>query len=159
MSGEESHQKRVLQIVPAQPDTWLAHVFEIAFGKKDRDRRVGWQSSVVSAYEVSAVAVDCWALVDTIDRDGEPAQEIIPLCMAWTLTAQDDGDLVDIATRQRREEITFDAERDRRQTQRVLVVRAQTVEEACKLAEQQIPPSGPVRTVVGGSGNERPNRP
>lgn len=141
--ADDEPPQRILQLVPAQPNTWLVNVHEVAFGTSEGPRG-GWRTNVVTRYEITTDPVDCWALIDTVDPNGVPTQAVAPLCMSWMLAAQHAEHLAAIATPDRRG-TAFDHDRGRREVHRVMAVRAGSAEEARQLAEQKHPPSGPIR--------------
>lgn len=129
---------RVLQVIPAHPDTWVATVSESAIGSQAGT--AGWQATKVTSYEVSVTPVDCWALVHIEGDEGPVRQQLLPVCQSWMLTAQQDSPLAELVTsNEYAQSVTFEG--DTRQFYRPVVVRASTAEEARKLAQQQVPPS------------------
>jgi hypothetical protein len=132
---------RVLQVVPAHPDTWVATVSESAIGGVVG--AAGWQATTVTSYEIAVDPVDCWALVH-IEGDGGPVrQQLLPVCQSWMLTAQHDSPLADLVTSADfTRSATFQG--DTRQLRQPVVVRASTAEEARKLVQQRVPPSAHV---------------
>ena len=130
---------RVLQVVPAHLDTWVAAVSESSIGGKGTGGR-GWQATEVTSYEITVDPVDCWALVEISNDDGSVRQQLLPVCQSWMLTAQQDSPLAELVTSTDfAHSVSF--QEDRRHLHQPVVVRASTAEEARKLAQRKVPPS------------------
>ncbi|TNH28794.1 hypothetical protein FHG89_14240 [Micromonospora orduensis] len=137
-AGTAEVGRRVLQVVPAHPDTWVAVVTETAIGQSDKD---GWKATAVISYEITVDPVDCWALVEIRDDDGL-RQQLLPVCQSWMLTAQADSPLAELVTA-RDFEHSADFTDDSRRISQPVVVRGSSADEVRKLVARQVPPSGP----------------
>jgi len=130
--------RRVLQVVPAHPDTWVAVVTETATGQRGEQ---GWKSTAVTSYEITVDPVDCWALVEINDADGL-RQQLLPVCQSWMLMAQADSPLADLVI-SRDFESSADFTDDGRRISHPFVVRGASADEVRKLVARQMPPSAP----------------
>jgi len=146
--------KRVVQLIPAQPNTWIGEVLEQATGERRPDaatQRTTWTPTCVTAYEIDVHRVDFWTLIESVDKDGDLGQELIPAPMSYMIQAQYQDFLVNALTLGYDEQAKWFDDNTRRATTDWVVVYAPSRDEARNLVRERRPPSAP-----GPDGSEIP---
>jgi hypothetical protein len=135
--------KRVVQLVLAQPDTWVGEVLEQATGERRPEPATGWTPTCVTGYSIDVHRVDFWALIESVVDDGELFQELIPAPMSSMIQGQYTDFLANALTAGYDQQPQWFDQDTRRATTDWVVVHAPSLDEARKLVRERRPPSAP----------------